>query len=85
MSTITQKQLIYIRTNHIEDTLHSIGLNASDLTKEQAIKIIANHKSSLKQITKKSSTSSTDFNKLIGKSPDFDTYPGCGYDRSWCG
>lgn len=85
MDKITQNQLTYIRTNHIEDTLNSIGLNASNLTKEQAIKIIANHKSSLKQTTKESPTSSTDFDKLLGRSPDYDKYPGCGYDRSWCG
>ena len=85
MSEITQDQLTYIRTNHIDDKMRSIGLNISDLTKEQATKIIANHKSSLKQTTKKSSTSSIDFDKLLGRSPDYDRYPGCGYDRSWCG
>lgn len=85
MSKITQNQLTYICTNNIDNMLHSIGLNASDLTKEQAIKIIANHKSSRKQTTKNSSTSSTDLDKLLGRSPDYDRYPGCGYDRSWCG
>ena len=91
MSEITNKQVIYIQTNHIDNILHKIGLDVNDLTKEQAIKIIAKHKA--KQQTKvkqqsnekSSSFSSTDFDKLMGRSPDFDRYPGCGYDRSWCG
>ena len=30
-------------------------------------------------------TTSTDFDKLLGRTPDYEKYPGCGYDRSWCG
>ena len=29
--------------------------------------------------------SSEEFDKMMGRSPDFEKYPGCGYDRSWCG
>lgn len=28
---------------------------------------------------------STDLDKLLGHKPDYERYPGCGYDRSWCG
>lgn len=49
MSEITQDQLTYIRTNHIDDKMRSIGLNISDLTKEDAMIIINNHKSSFIQ------------------------------------
>lgn len=30
-------------------------------------------------------STSTDLDKLLGQKPDFERYPGCGYDRSWCG
>lgn len=32
-----------------------------------------------------STHSNTDFDKLLGRSPDYEKFPGCGYDRSWCG
>ena len=30
-------------------------------------------------------STSTDLDKLLGQKPDYERYPGCGYDRSWCG
>lgn len=91
MSEITKKQLAYIHVNHIEHTLRTIGLKPTDLTKKQAKIIINNHKEKLKKQQKSACSSSTDFSsstdleKLLGRIPDYDRYPYCGYDRSWCG
>lgn len=89
---MTEKQKNFMLAHGLIIELKNIGLNPDSLSTAQASGVISKFyekqeaaKESERIRLKYKLEKEEEIQKMLGQIPDFDTYPICGYDRSWAG
>lgn len=85
---MTEKQKKFMSAHGLIEKLRNIGLNPDTLSTAQASDVIAKFYADQKaaeEYEKNKIEQDRYLMKELGQIPDYDSYPGCGYDRSWVG
>lgn len=89
---MTEKQKNFMLAHGLITELINIGLNPDTLSTAQASGVIAKFydrqeaaKESERIRLKYKLEKEEEIQRMLGQIPDYDTYPNCGYDRSWAG